>query len=141
MFCPACFSSTCAHPKEGWNWLAYAVLAPLVVVATVSAAIINDNKPSISLRLDKSVCSSPCSIRVTVQVDPEANLQAETKICLFVDDGVPVTVSCWPYSGRRESDIKLSGIPAGDYSVDLRREQNNVLLASAFLRVIGRDGI
>ena len=139
MFCPACFNSTCSHPKEGWHWVAYAILAPLVVIGLSAGAIEagNDAKQNIKLRLDQSICSSPCSIRVTVQVDPEAGLAAESRICLYVDDGVPVTVSCWPYSGKRESDIKLSGIPAGDYSVDLRREQNNVLLASAFLRVVG----
>ena len=157
MFCPACFNSTCSHPKEGWHWVAYALLAPLVVVGLSAIAVgaskspeggfgeskafsgLNDAKQNIKLRLDRSICSSPCAIQVTVQVDPEAGLAAESRICLYVDDGVPVTVSCWPYSGKRESDIRLSGIPAGDYSVDLRREQNNVLLASAFLRVIGFD--
>ena len=78
------------------------------------------SKAEITLSLTPASCMEHCTIRVSITV---RNYEPDRQLCLAFhnDEASPADApdrrSCWPWGGRRLTDITIRNIPAGSYDV------------------------
>lgn len=92
-------------------------LALLLAWASSMAVILFADGADLWLTVDRSVCSEPCAIKMSIGV---VGYEPGRSVCFALrEDGwdAPYRGSCWPWDGRKITDVRLGGVPAGDYEI------------------------
>ena len=74
----------------------------------------------LSLKVTPQVCAEPCTIKASITIE---GLDPEREVCLgiiYEGEDEAYTRSCWPWTGRKQTDVTISRIPAGSYTVEVR---------------------
>lgn len=94
----------------------------------------------VSIVVKPLACFEPCAIRVAVTI---TNYEAEREVCLAIYDASIVSAddpsqrSCWPWAGRKITDVGIKNISAGTYNVVVSLTAAAGRRAQQTLRVAG----
>lgn len=110
------------------HWFIRLILAWAIIIAL--AFLVGDafggvtyaipNKPTISVVLNPTICQAPCAVRVTVTIE---GYEVDREVCIAVYDSAfdqrddATRRSCWPWTGRKFTDVHIGNIGPGLYDI------------------------
>lgn len=106
--------------------MALAALATGVLITTIGITV----RPS--------VCQEPCAITASITI---VGYDTGRSVCLEIwdkgwDGPDANRRSCWPHSGRKVTEVHISNIPTGDYTITAILQHGPPRQAVAQLRVV-----
>lgn len=124
------------------RWLIACLIAWAIIASHISAA---EMEAEVRIAVKPQVCFEPCDITAVITI---TGYEAEREVCLAIYDASMVSMvsaddpnrrSCWPWYGRKVTDVSIRNIPAGTYNVVASLTAAEGRRATQTLRVLGEQ--